>query len=77
MEGLSPIVAYFPRDDSRGEIAIRIIFFLVILSTSAFFFYNQHYLIDLYELAKYCFDSILNWGNNKITDMHVIYINIE
>ncbi len=71
LEGFSPIIAYYPRDDSKGEIAMRIIFFLGIASICVFLFYNQHYIADMYDLAKYAFDSVLDWGNNKITDMHV------
>jgi translocation protein SEC62 len=71
VEGLTPIIAYYPRDDSRGEIAIRIILFLGIVSFGVLLYFNQQYIIDIYDLTKYCFDSVLDWGNSKITDMHV------
>jgi translocation protein SEC62 len=71
VEGFTPIIAYYPRDDSKGEIAIRIILFLSCLGIAGILFYNQEYIWDLYNMSKYAIDSILDWGNNKITNMHV------
>lgn len=45
LEGFSPVIAYYPRDDSKGEIAIRIMFFLGIVSLVVLLYLNQSYVI--------------------------------
>lgn len=73
-ESLSPIIGYYPRDDSIIEIVFRIVSFLIIIGTGIYSYQHPNEFFDALELFKSFFNHIENWGYDKLTNMHVIYI---
>ena len=70
-ESLSPIVGYFPRNDTWADIMFRIAIFTFIVSISVYFYYFPEVIIYLYNLTMgYCND-VFQWGNTKLTNYHV------
>lgn len=71
LESLSPIIGYYPRDDSIWEILIRIFTFLLIIGTGIYSFQHPDEFYDAMNLFKSVFTYIETWGYDKLTNMHV------
>ncbi len=75
LESLSPIIGYYPREDSIWEMGLRIGIFMVILGAGLYSYQNPNEFFEVFDLFKSCFYFVENWGYDKLTNMHVIYFN--
>lgn len=71
IESLSPIIGYYPRDDSLLEIVIRIFIFTIIIGTGIYSYQHPVEFYDAMNLFKSVFTYIETWGYDKLTNMHV------
>lgn len=71
IESLSPIIGYYPRDDSKYEIIFRVCMLLFFLGVGVFCFQHPEEFFEAWNMFKSLFNFIETWGYNKLTNMHV------
>ena len=75
IESFSPVIGYYPRDDSIWEILIRIFIFTIMIGTGIYSFQHPEEFFDAMKLFKSFFTYVETWGYDKLTNMHVKLIN--
>jgi hypothetical protein len=80
LEGLTPLIGYHYRDDDKLTVVLRICIFISIVSFIGFLITNPEFTygnisfnhLEVYGYMVSIYEYILNFGNEKITNLHVI-----
>ena len=70
-ESLSPIVGYYPRDDSKLEILFRICIVVSFITLIYFSLTNPENVEIVWNMIKTFINDIEKWGYDKLTEIHV------
>lgn len=70
-ESLSPIVGYYPRDDSKMEILFRICIVISFITLIYLSFTNPEHVQIVWNMIKTFINDIEKWGYDKLTEIHV------
>ena len=76
-EYFNPIIGYYPREDSWGEVIFRVSMAALFLAISIYSYLYPDTLVWCLETISYVHKESLEWGYNKMTAYHVIIKNIK